>query len=126
MRLLLLVTVGGAIGSAGRYLVGIGVARAMGTAFPWSTLTVNIVGSFLMGLLADTILRRYGGSPEMRAFLATGVLGGFTTFSAFSLDTATLIGRGESGPALGYIIASVAISLAALYAGGALSRALYS
>ena len=126
MRQLLLVTFGGAIGSAARHLVNIFVGRILGTAFPWSTLTVNVVGSFMMGFLVEMILRRFGGSPEMRAFLATGVLGGFTTFSAFSLDTAALIGRGDSGLAISYIIASVAISLAALYAGLALSRALFS
>ncbi len=126
MRILMLVAAGGAIGSVARHLVNVGFGRVVGAAFPWSTLTVNVAGSFVMGLLADLILRKFGGSPEMRAFLATGVLGGFTTFSAFSLDTANLIGRGDSAVAIGYIVASVAISLAALYAGLALSRALFS
>ena len=85
MRLLILATVGGALGSGARHLVNIGFARAFGPQFPWATLTVNVVGSFLMGLLADMILRRFGGSVEMRTFLATGILGGFTTFSAFTL-----------------------------------------
>ena len=126
MRLLILATVGGALGSGARHLVNIGFARAFGPQFPWATLTVNVVGSFLMGLLADMILRRFGGSVEMRTFLATGILGGFTTFSAFTLDISDLIGRGDSMIAAGYIVASVAISLAALYAGLALSRALFS
>ena len=126
MRLLILATIGGAIGSGARHLVNVGMTRALGPGFPWATLTVNVVGSLLMGFLVDMILRRFGGSPEMRTFLATGILGGFTTFSAFSLDISTLLGRGETGAAIGYIIASVAISLLALYAGLALSRALFS
>ena len=126
MRLLILATLGGALGSAARHLVNVGIGRTFGSSYPWSTLTVNIVGSFLMGFLVDMIMRRFGGSPEMRTFLATGILGGFTTFSAFSLDVSNLIGRGDSASAIGYIVASVALSLAALYAGLALSRALFS
>lgn len=126
MRLLTLAICGGAIGSGARHMVNVGMARALGPNYPWSTLTVNVAGSFLMGFLVDMIARRYGGSPEMRTFLATGILGGFTTFSAFSLDISTLIGRGDSTAAIGYTVASVAISLAALYAGLALSRALFS
>jgi fluoride exporter len=126
MRLLILATLGGAIGSGARHLVNISMTRALGPAYPWATLTVNVVGSFLMGFLVDMIMRRFGGSPEMRTFLATGILGGFTTFSAFSLDVANLIGRGDHTTAVGYIAASVAISLLALYAGLALSRALFS
>jgi fluoride exporter len=124
MRLLILATIGGALGSAARHLVNVGMSRAFGASYPWSTLAVNVVGSFLMGFLVDMILRRFGGSPELRTFFATGILGGFTTFSAFTLDISTLIGRGDSTAAFGYIVASVAISLAALYAGLALSKAL--
>jgi fluoride exporter len=126
MRLLILATLGGAIGSGARHLVNISLTRALGPAFPWATLTVNVVGSFLMGFLVDMIMRRFGGSPEMRTFLATGILGGFTTFSAFSLDISTLLARDEIATALIYIAASVAMSLLALYAGLALSRALFS
>ena len=126
MRLLLLAVFGGAIGSGARHLVNVGMARALGPDYPWSTLTVNVVGSFLMGFLADMILRRYGGSLEMRAFLLTGILGGFTTFSAFTLDISNLIGRGDGATAIGYIAGSVAVSLLALYGGLALSRALFS
>jgi fluoride exporter len=126
MRLLILATLGGAIGSGARHLVNISLTRALGPAFPWATLTVNVVGSFLMGFLVDIIMRRFGGSPEMRTFLATGILGGFTTFSAFSLDISTLLARDEILTALIYILASVAISLLALYAGLALSRALFA
>jgi fluoride exporter len=126
MRLLILATLGGAIGSGARHLLNISLTRALGPAFPWATLTVNVVGSFLMGFLVDMIMRRFGGSPEMRTFLATGILGGFTTFSAFSLDISTLLARDEIATALIYIAASVAMSLLALYAGLALSRALFS
>jgi fluoride exporter len=126
MRLLLLATVGGALGSGARHLVNVAVTRAMGPAFPWATLTVNVVGSLLMGFLVDLILRRFGGSVEMRTFLATGILGGFTTFSAFTLDVSALVGRGDHTGAVTYIVASVAISLIALYAGLALSKALFS
>lgn len=126
MRLLILAVCGGAIGSGARHLVNVGMARSFGPNYPWSTLTVNIAGSFLMGFLVDMIARRFGGSVEIRTFLATGILGGFTTFSAFSLDISNLLERGDSTTAIGYILASVALSLAALYAGLALSRALFS
>ena len=126
MRLLLLATIGGALGSGARHLVNVAMTRAFGPNFPWATLTVNVAGSFLMGFFVDMILRRFGGSIEMRTFLATGILGGFTTFSAFSLDISNLIGRGDSAAAIGYILASVVISLLALYAGLALSRGLFS
>ena len=126
MRLLLLATVGGAIGAGARHLVNIGFVRWLGPEFPWSTVFINIVGSLLMGVVVMAVALRFGGSIELRTFLATGILGGFTTFSAFSLDISTLLGRDEIATALIYIAASVAISLLALYAGLALSRALFS
>ena len=126
MRLLLLAVTGGALGSGARHLVNVGMARAFGPQYPWGTLTVNVVGSFLMGFLVDMILRRYGGSVEMRTFLATGILGGFTTFSAFTLDISQFFARGDNASAIGYIAASVIVSLIALYAGIALSKALFS
>lgn len=125
MRMLLLVSAGGAIGAGARHLVNVGVGRVLGTSFPWGTLTVNIVGSFLMGLLIEYIMLRAAGSPELRAFLATGVLGGFTTFSAFSLDVALLMGRKEQGLAALYVAGSVGIAILALYAGFAAARELF-
>lgn len=121
---MLLVAAGGAFGSVCRYLVGLWALRQFGPGFPWGTLAVNIVGSFAIGLLSEVIIRRLGGSVEMRLLLITGTLGGFTTFSAFSLDFVALLER--SGAALGatYVIASVAISLAAVFVGLALGRAL--
>lgn len=126
MRLFMLAVVGGALGSGARYLVNVGAARWLGVAFPWATLIVNIAGSFAMGLLVEYVILRHNGSPELRTFLATGILGGFTTFSAFSLDVATLADRGDLALAALYVAASVAISIAALYAGIALARGQFS
>lgn len=123
MKLLLLASAGGAIGAGARHLINVGFARWLGADFPWATLTVNIVGSALMGVLLELILLHYEGSPEMRTFLATGVLGGFTTFSAFSLDVAVLAGRGETVLAFVYVVASVMLSILALYGGAMATRA---
>lgn len=122
MRLFLLAVAGGALGSGARYLVNVGAAKWLGVAFPWATLIVNIAGSFAMGLLVEYVVLRHNGSPELRTFLATGILGGFTTFSAFSLDVATLWNRGDLALAAVYIVVSVAVSIAALYGGIAIAR----
>ena len=120
----LLVAFGGAIGSVLRYYVGIWGLRLGGPAFPWGTLTVNIVGSFVIGVFAEVITRKFGGSADLRLLLMTGLVGGFTTFSAFSLDTIALMERGNVGVALLYIFVSVAVSLVAVFAGLSLVRAL--
>ena len=91
-------------------------------SFPWGTLTVNIVGSFLMGVFIELLARRFGTSNELRLFVATGVLGGFTTFSAFSLETALMIERRAYGEALGYALVSVLLSVTALFLGLMLMR----
>jgi len=122
MRLLLLATAGGAVGSGARYLVNVTCARWFGTSFPWSTLTVNIVGCLLMGLVTELVMSRLNGSPEARTLIATGFLGGFTTFSAFALDFAALTKGNEMSAAVVYMLASVAGSLVAVYAGLALGR----
>jgi CrcB protein len=124
MLQLLLVAVGGAIGSVLRYCVGVWALRIAGPAFPWGTLAVNVVGCFLIGLLAELITRRYGGSVELRLLLITGFLGGFTTFSAFSLDTIALFERGATMAGITYVVASVAVSLIAVFAGLAVVRSL--
>lgn len=116
MNHLLLVALGGAIGASFRHLAGLGALRLLGPAFPYGTLFVNVVGSFIMGLFIAWLVKR-GGSQELRLFFATGVLGGFTTFSAFSLDVANMIERGAMMPAFGYIAASVVISILALFLG---------
>ncbi|CAN7270336.1 MULTISPECIES: fluoride efflux transporter CrcB [Ensifer] len=124
MSQLLLVGAGGAIGSMARYLVGLWTVQRWGPALPWGTLMVNVTGSFLIGLLAELIMRKFGASPEMRLFLITGVLGGYTTFSAFSLDAIMLLERGDAALALGYIAASIVLSILAVFAGLALMRAM--
>jgi CrcB protein len=118
----LLVAFGGAVGSVLRYYVGLSALRVAGPLFPWGTLTVNVVGCFLIGLLAQIITQRYGGSVELRLLLITGFLGGFTTFSAFSLDTVALIESGNLAGAILYVAASVGASLAAVLAGLLLVR----
>jgi CrcB protein len=120
----LLVAVGGAVGSVLRYLVGVAGVRLMGPNFPWGTLTVNVVGCFVIGVFAEVISRRFGGSAELRLLLITGLVGGFTTFSAFALDAITLFERGATASGAIYMIASVGLSMAAVMAGLALMRAL--
>lgn len=122
MNAILLVASGGAIGSVARYLVGVLMARAFGTAFPYGTLTVNVVGGFLMGLFIELLARSFDGSPELRLFVAVGIMGGFTTFSSFSLDVAVLWDRGELTTALIYVLASVILSIGALFLGLWLAR----
>jgi CrcB protein len=124
MTHILLVAAGGALGSVLRYLVGLWTLRSFGPSFPWGTLTVNITGSFLIGVLAEVIARKFGASAEMRVFLITGILGGYTTFSAFSLDAITLLERGEAVTALIYVASSVLLSALAVFAGLVLMRAM--
>lgn len=121
---LILVCAGGAIGAGLRHLTNIAAARALGAVFPWGTLTVNIIGSFAMGLFIEILARKLNASQEVRLFVATGVLGGFTTFSAFSLDVAVLWERGAAGPAAAYVSVSVVVSILALFAGLWLARSM--
>ena len=116
MRMLMLVCAGGALGAGTRYLVSLWfVARGL-TSFPWSTLVINVTGSALMGLTIGLLTVRANPSPELRAFLATGILGGYTTFSAFSLDAWMLIERNQMMAAGAYVVGSVVLSLVALIA----------
>lgn len=121
---LLLVAVGGAIGASARHLVNLGALRLVGPNFPWGTMAINIAGSFAMGVFIELLGRRFNASNELRLFVATGILGGFTTFSAFSLDFAVLWERGAALPALAYALASVVGSLLAIFAGLWLARGL--
>ena len=121
MMTFLSVAFGGAIGASARFAVNLAAARLFGTGFPVGTLVVNVLGSFVMGVLAVVLLDR--ASP-LAPFLLTGVLGGFTTFSAFSLDTLMLWERGQPGLALIYVILSVAASLLAVFAGLTIGRSI--
>ncbi len=121
-----LVFLGGGIGAALRHGVNVAVARWLGTGFPWHTLAVNVVGSLAMGLLVGWLALRAEAnwSQPMRLFLTTGICGGFTTFSAFSLDAVLLWERGETAAAAVYVAASVAASIAGLVAGLILMRSM--
>ena len=120
----LLVFIGGGLGASLRHAVNMFCARSFGTAFPWNTFIINITGSTVMGLIAGYLAFKGGASQHWRLFLMTGILGGYTTFSAFSLDAALLYERGETGLALLYVLGSVALSIAGLFAGLALIRQL--
>ena len=122
-QLIAAVAVGGALGSVARYLVAIGVGRALGAEFPWGTLIINIVGSFLIGVFVESFALAWTTSQMVRVFLTVGICGGFTTFSTFSLDAIVLMQRGELWPAAAYIIASVVLSVLALFVGLQLVRA---
>ena len=123
---LLLVMFGGAIGAGFRYHIGTVALRNLGPAFPWGTWIVNLLGGFLMGILAGSLARQFTvaeGEP-LRLFLGVGVLGGFTTFSAFSLETANMLVRGQAVTAAAYAVSSVAGSVLALFLGLFLTRGL--
>ena len=111
----LIVFLGAGLGGALRHLVNVLAQRAFGSGFPAGTMIVNLVGSVAMGLLAGWFLLRPGYSQEARLFLTTGILSGFTTFSAFSLDTLALIERGEWGVAVLYVGGSVVLGVAGLW-----------
>lgn len=116
-----LVALGGAIGASLRYLMGLAALRAFGPGFPSGTLIVNVVGCLAMGILAALLADK--ASPRLAPFLMTGILGGFTTYSAFALDAVQLWQRGEPGTAMTYILATTAGSIAAVLAGMAIVRA---
>ena len=120
--LYLIVFLGAGVGGALRHGVNVGAARLFGYGFPFGTLIVNVLGSFLMGLAAGYFAFRPGIGQHMRLLLTTGVLGGFTTFSAFSLDAALLVERHAYGLAAGYRVGSVAASVSALFVGLAIFR----
>lgn len=117
MKLIGWIAAGGAVGAVARYMVMVGVARLWGSAFPWGTLTVNVVGSFVLGALIEILALVWSPGEGVRALLVVGMLGAFTTFSTFSLDVVTLYERGALAAAAAYVIASVVLSVAALFAG---------
>lgn len=118
----LIVFLGGGIGAAIRHGINLGIARLLGNGFPFATLLINVTGSLIMGLAAAYFAFKGDASQHWRLFLTTGILGGYTTFSTFSLDVALLYERGEIGLAALYVLTSVAVSIAGLFAGFALVR----
>jgi CrcB protein len=117
-----IVFLGGGLGAALRHGINLGAARWLGPAFPFGTLIINVSGSLLMGLIAGYFAFRGDASQHWRLFLTTGILGGYTTFSAFSLDAALLYERGEVSLAAVYVLGSVVLSIAGLFAGLWLAR----
>jgi CrcB protein len=118
----LIVALGSGIGGALRHGVNVGAARVMGTDWPYGTFVVNILGSFAIGVIAGYVAFEGSASQRWLLFLTTGILGGFTTFSAFSLDVALLWERGRLGATAGYLLGSIALSIGALFLGLALVR----
>ena len=118
----LLVFFGGGLGASLRHLINVICARWLGLGFPWGTFIINITGSTVMGLIAGYLAFKGEASQPWRLFMMTGILGGYTTFSAYSLDAALLYERGELGLAAAYVLGSVVLSIAGLFAGLALVR----
>jgi CrcB protein len=117
-----IIFVGGGLGAALRHGINLGAARWLGAGFPYATLIVNVSGSLIMGLIAGYFAFKGDASQNWRLFLTTGILGGYTTFSTFSLDAALLYQRGEVSLAAIYVLASVVLSIAGLFAGLWLAR----
>lgn len=124
MTPLLQVALGGAIGASGRYLTGIAAVRLIGHGFPWGTLVVNVLGSFLMGVLVVALAHYH--VTRFAPLLMTGVLGGFTTFSAFSLDAVALFERGQAATAALYVLGSVGLAIAGLFVGMMAARGYFA
>lgn len=120
--MLVAVALGGALGASARFLAMSAVGKLVGMGFPYGTLFVNVAGSLLMGVVVELVALRWSTSAEMRALIAVGILGGFTTFSTFSLDIVTLMNQGNTTGAGVYIVVSVILSVAALILGLRLTR----
>jgi CrcB protein len=120
----LIVFLGGGLGSALRHGVNLVAARMFGPTFPYGTLIINVAGSLVMGLIAEYFALKAGLPQRARLFLTTGILGGFTTFSTFSLEVAVLYERGQIAGAAAYVVASVVLGVGALFAGMAIVRML--
>lgn len=124
MAPLLQVALGGALGASLRYMTGLGMVRLFGKGFPWGTLTVNFVGSFLMGVVVVTLAHKLDN--RFAPFLMTGLLGGFTTYSAFSLDAITLYERGQFGLAALYVFGTLALALGGIVLGLSAARGFFA
>ncbi len=119
----LLVFVGGGLGACLRHFVNLASTRLVAPGWPFGTLFINVTGSILMGVVAATFALKLQLPPSLRLFVATGILGGYTTFSTFSLETALLVERGQACMAALYVLASVLLGIVGLFAGMALVRA---
>lgn len=126
MKLILAIAAGGALGAVGRHYVSAQAMKLLGGGFPWGTVSVNVIGSFVLGVLIESMALRWSVGLELRAFLTVGVLGAFTTFSTFTLDFATLVERGGGYAALGYAAISVVAAILALFGGLAVARLVLS
>ena len=126
MNNFLLIALGGGLGASARYGLSQLSARILGGVFPWGTLAANVLGGLAMGVLFGYMMARTGASPALRLFLGVGVLGGFTTFSSFSLETFLMIERQDYGAAASYILASVILSIFALFLGVLIARKLWA
>ena len=124
MKLIVAIALGGAIGAVGRHAVAGQVMKLVGGGFPWGTVVVNVLGSFVMGSLIEVMALKWSMGQELRGFLTVGMLGAFTTFSTFSLDVALLTERGAIPGAIGYVLVSVLLSTGGLFAGLYLFRQL--
>ena len=122
MKALVFIAVGGAIGAVLRYGASMGVYSLLGRGFPYGTLFVNVVGSLLIGVLSVVLLERFDVAPEWRAAVLVGVLGSFTTFSTFSIETLTLLEQGDVVRATANVVLSVLICLIAVWFGVSLGR----
>lgn len=122
MNAVLMVALGGAMGAVGRHLVGVAIGQWWGPSYPWATFAVNAAGSFVLGVLAGLMALVWSPSFELRAFLVVGLLGGFTTFSAFSLDVVLLMERGRLDLAALYLLSTVCVSVGGLFVGLRLVR----
>ena len=122
MKMVVAIALGGATGALARYFVSQQMTQWLGADFPWGTFTVNVVGSFVLGLLAETFALAADASPAMRGFLIVGLLGSFTTFSTFSLDVALLFQRDRIDLAALYIAGSAILAIVGLYAGLKVAR----
>jgi CrcB protein len=120
------VAIGGALGSLLRYFVASAIGGPAADGFPWGIFVVNVTGGFAMGIITELAALKLNLTPELRAFLTVGILGGYTTFSTFSLESAILLQRGAYGTAAAYITGSALLSIAALFAGLYVIRTLYA
>jgi len=117
MNLIVSISLGAVIGALSRHYIMVSLARLLGTNFPWGTLLINVLGSLLMGILIELLALKLSLSQELRALLTVGILGSFTTFSTFSMETALLIQRGDFTTAILYSLGSVVIGVGALFIG---------